>query len=373
MRRTDVISAVILSFVSSGILGAFEGTSAQVEYGSPSEKSYNEANLYKDMGAGAGANGGAGSNAGAGSGAFTLSGGVTHSDALEPLPVDERAGAMAKPVEVRQPAKATAPVRVTAPAKVSQPNQANQRAQASQPNYKLPTGAAATSGNSRLGVGQIDYSMQGLDQARRNAALKAGNGRLDNTTFAYKQRMQAAVQQTLAPPLRAGTQAQVRQQIKIRVPHWLSGSWLRTDSTETSRSELPSGKKLKPVGKQSARVVDVFGTYKDKKGLVWMVMPLGNTGMVDRGVAIDCHKVKKYSIVETGKTSCLIKVQATHFVVDKRTGRVLSAYQDEELNSYRLIGNGLVRTDSSVKVFDELGAAKLLTRAYSTQKRIKAL
>ncbi len=210
MRRTDVISAVILSFVSSGILGAFEGTSAQVEYGSPSEKSYNEANLYKDMGAGAGANGGAGSNAGAGSGAFTLSGGVTHSDALEPLPVDERAGAMAKPVEVRQPAKVTAPVRVTAPAKVSQPNQANQRAQASQPNYKLPTGAAATSGNSRLGVGQIDYSMQGLDQARRNAALKAGNGRLDNTTFAYKQRMQAAVQQTLAPPLRAGTQAQVR-------------------------------------------------------------------------------------------------------------------------------------------------------------------
>lgn len=371
MRRTKVISAVLLSLLLSGSLGAFEGTSAQVEYGSPSEKSYNEANLYKDLGAGAGANGGAssnfGSNAGTSSGAFTLSGGVTHSDALEPLPVDERAGAIAKPFEVRQPAKVTVPSRVTAPAKGSQP------VRASQPNYKLPTGAAATSGNSRLGVGQIDYSMQGLDQARRNAALKAGNGRLDNTTFAYKQRMQAAVQQTLAPPLRAGTQAQVRQQIKIKVPHWLSGSWLRTDSTETSRSELPSGKKLKPVGKQSARVVDVFGTYKDKKGLVWMVMPLGNTGMVDRGVAMDCHKVKKYSIVETGKTSCLIKVQATHFVVDKRTGRVLSAYQDEELNSYRLVGNGLVRTDSSVKVFDELGTAKLLTRAYSTQKRIKAL
>lgn len=371
-----LLRAIALSLVSSVSLGAFQGVCAQVEYGSPSEKSYNEANLYKDMDAGTGA------NAGSGSGAFTLSGGVTHSDALEPLPVDERAGAIAnKPIAVRQPAKTTAPVRVTTPGKVSQPARASQLVSVGHPvpvrqpvqNYKLPTGAATTSGNSRLGVGQLDYSMQGLDQARRTAALKASNGRLDNTTFDYKQRMQAAVQQTLAPPLRAGTQAQVRQQLKVRVPHWLSGSWLRTDSTETSRSELPSGKKLKPVGKQSARVVDVFGTYKDKKGLVWMVMPLGNTGMVDRGVALDCHKVKKYSIVETGKTSCLIKVQATHFVVDKRTGRVLSAYQDEELNSYRLIGNGLVRTDSSVKVFDELGTAKLLTRAYSTQKRIKTL
>lgn len=381
LTRVLALTLVLNGLASASILPAW----AQIEYGFPSEKQ-SEEDLYKGAKAG---DSGTGSGAGSGSGAFTLSGGVTHSDALEPLPVDERAGAVV-PAQTKQSAQTRQTKQIpqskpnsTVPARnrpVGQPRQGQSAhtgvatTTSTKPfQYKLPDGAAQTSGNSRLGVGQIDYSLQGLDQARRNAALKAGNGTMDSAQFAYKQRMQAAVQETLAPPLRAGTQAQVRQQLKVRVPHWLSGSWLRTDSTETSRSELPSGKKLKPVGKQSARVVDVFGTYKDKKGQVWMVMPLGNTGMVDRGVALDCHKVKKYSIVETGKTSCLIKVQASHFVVDKRTGRVLSAYQDEELNSYRLVGSGLVRTDSSVKVFDEMGAAKLLTRAFSTQKRIKTL
>lgn len=381
--RPRLTHALAFTLVLNGLVSAFAWPAwAQIDYGFPSEKQ-SEEDLYKGARAGSSSSG-SGSESGSGSAAFTLSGGVTHSDALEPLPVDERAGALVTPqntqsaqttqiTQTKQIPQSKPDSTVPAGSRPVGQSRKGQSANTGVTPYKLPGGAAQTSGNSRLGVGQIDYSLQGLDQARRNAALKAGNGKMDSAQFAYKQRMQAVVQQTLAPPLRAGTQAQIKQQLKVRVPHWLSGSWLRTDSTETSRSELPSGKKLKPVGKQSARVVDVFGTYKDKKGQVWMVMPLGNTGMVDRGVALDCHKVKKYSIVETGKTSCLIKVQASHFVVDKRTGRVLSAYQDEELNSYRLVGSGLVRTDSSVKVFDEMGSAKLLTRAFSTQKRIKTL
>jgi len=57
--------------------------------------------------------------------------------------------------------------------------------------------------------------------------------------------------------------------------------------------------------------------------------------------------------------------------MDKRTGKLAAAYQDEELNQYRRIKDGLVETKSSVKVFDAQGQPRLLTRAVSQEKRIK--
>lgn len=102
-----------------------------------------------------------------------------------------------------------------------------------------------------------------------------------------------------------------------------------------------------------------------------MLVPLMATGVVDRGFAVDYHKVRKYELYMIGKNAAVVKVQASHQVVDKRTGKVVDAYQDEELNQYTLIEDGLVRTDSSVKVFDQLGAARMLTRAVSMEKRLR--
>jgi hypothetical protein len=36
-----------------------------------------------------------------------------------------------------------------------------------------------------------------------------------------------------------------------------------------------------------------------------------------------------------------------------------------------LIKDGVVRTDSSVKVFDQMGSAKMLTKAVSMEKRLR--
>ena len=166
-------------------------------------------------------------------------------------------------------------------------------------------------------------------------------------------------------------QPQSGRQARIAIPEWLAGQWQRSESNELSRVSLPSGEQQKAHGKQKASVIDIFGSFRDKSKKVWMIVPLAATGMVDRGDYVDYHKVKKYELVPTGALSALVKVQASHWVMDKRTGKLAAAYQDEELNQYRRIKDGLVETKSSVKVFDAQGQPRLLTRAVSQEKRIK--
>jgi len=209
------------------------------------------------------------------------------------------------------------------------------------------------------------------------AHMQSANGRLD-TMAQYQKNLRAMAvfdnqRNPRAQVIQGGVQARQGQSAKVEVPFWLAGEWLRSETNESSRIELPSGKYLKAVGVQKAVADDVFGTYKDTAGRVWMVVPLRNRGSVDRGFAIDRHQVNKYELILTGKTTALVKVQASHSVVDKKTNRVIKAYQDEELNQYSLVRDGLVKTDSSVKVFDENGNPKLLTHAVSMEKRVRKL
>ncbi len=158
---------------------------------------------------------------------------------------------------------------------------------------------------------------------------------------------------------------------RFKVPDWMAGIWQRSEAREILRVELPSGRKVKPVGNQVARVRDVFGSFRDGNGQVWQIFnPLKATGQVDRGVSMDYHRVHSYDLVITGPKSVVVEVQATHTLVSKANRRIADVYQDEELNTYTLSPDGKLQTDSSVKVFDMEGKPFLLTRTMSSEIRL---
>ena len=359
-----------------------------------------EADLYKGLGsAGGGSSGGAGGGNTVGSGSisgggntspvnsvspsssFKLTGGITHAESLAPLPDWERPGALNNPGALSGPGALNNPRALSGPGALNNPRALSGPGALNNPRALSRTATVVpvpAPHQSFKALPQIDASTQNLDQARRNAALKSQAAKVDPAVADYKKRMKAVIEQNLKTGALNGAGGRPSSlkggsQVKVRIPHWLAGQWLRQESEETSRVDLTTGKALKALGRQPARVLDVFGTYKDKNGQVWMTVPLTASGSVDRGFALDCHRVKRYQIIETGKNSCVVKVQASHFVVDKSSRKVLQAYQDEELNYYKLLRPGLVSTESSVKVFDDKGAARLLTRAVSTQKRVRNL
>lgn len=162
-----------------------------------------------------------------------------------------------------------------------------------------------------------------------------------------------------------------KQNLQFRIPNWLAGKWERSHSTETQRTELPSGKSLKTAGLNTAKAFDVFGSYRDKNGQIWQVFSSDHaSGEVDRGEFTDRHTVTKYNLEVVGANSVVVEVRAYHLVFNKKTQRIVQSYQDEEFNTYTLTADGRVKTDSSVKVFDGDGAPKLLTRSNSEEVRI---
>lgn len=158
---------------------------------------------------------------------------------------------------------------------------------------------------------------------------------------------------------------------RFTIPDWLAGEWSRTESDETSRTQLPSGRSLKPVGKSTTKVTDIFGNTKENGHIYQLFDPSHATGSVDRGENIDYHHVSYYDISQLSPNSALVKVRATHVVVNKKTHRITTAYQDEEFNTYTLVKSNQLKTDSSVKVFDRRGKATLLTQAVSMESKIR--
>jgi hypothetical protein len=158
---------------------------------------------------------------------------------------------------------------------------------------------------------------------------------------------------------------------QFKIPDWIAGIWQRSEAKEIARTQLPSGKSLKPVGSQVARVRDVFGTYRDRSGQAWQIFnPAKASGQIDRGPNMDYHRVHGYDLVITGPKSLVVEVQATHTLVNKANRQIQRVYQDEELNSYTLLPDGKLKTDSSVKVFDMNGKPFLLTKSVSTEIRV---
>ncbi|RTL40205.1 MAG: hypothetical protein EKK48_17285 [Candidatus Melainabacteria bacterium] len=158
---------------------------------------------------------------------------------------------------------------------------------------------------------------------------------------------------------------------KFAVPNWLAGTWERTQSTEVSRVNLATNTHAETTGTSVARVTDKFGTYKDAQGRVWQLFdPRKATGQIDRGNFMDYHRVSTYDLISRGDKVAIVEVTALHLVVNKKTQKIISTFQDEELNTYTQVSDGQLRTDSSVKVFDAHGKPIYLTRSTSLESRL---
>jgi hypothetical protein len=183
----------------------------------------------------------------------------------------------------------------------------------------------------------------------------------------------AVPQPTEQAKLKAAAQINASASAKrFPVPMWLAGVWQRKQAMETSRTQLPSGKQQRPVGLSVARVTDNFGTVKDKQGHIYQLFdPEHSSGQVDRGNTVDAERVVDYKLQILDDHRVLVVARAWHAQLKKSNHQIVSAYQDEEFNTYTSLGPGFLRTDSSVKVFDVHGKPTLLTKTVSNESRIQ--
>ena len=145
--------------------------------------------------------------------------------------------------------------------------------------------------------------------------------------------------------LKGNVQSVSETVIRFAVPMWLAGVWQRKQMTETARTQLPSGKQLRPLGASIARVTDNFGTVKDKEGHILQLFdPAHSTGQVDRGATVDVEHVFDYKLQILDDKRVLVIARAWHAQLSKLSHKVVSAYQDEEFNTYTSLPGICART-----------------------------
>ena len=310
-----------------------------------------------------------------------LSGGVSHSEQLPSLPDNLKTGAlfsesnlqstMSVPgaAGIKNPTKAppepaqrsaSRPVKQTLPVpKNAKTTNATMSSQAASKSIKAYLKQQARQGNSGT-IGLKNYLGTSQSGPQTKAALNTGvqsssaklQSQISNDEKGAKQNISGAIPQ------------------RFQIPDWLAGNWNRTESTELSRTELPSHKNLKAGGKSITKVTDSFGSYRDFKGIYWQTFdPKKASGSVDRGDTTDYHSVSSYELSITSPRQVVVRLRATHVVVSKSTHRIVKSYQDEELNAFNEIDGTKLRTDSSTKVFNFAGKPLLLTTAVSYETK----
>ncbi len=296
---------------------------------------------------------------------YRLSGGVSHSESLEPMDERDQVGKVFKGAGAGGSGPSGSTSRGVGKGSGSPAGKG------SGPGKGSGTGGTGKS----AGTGPETGKGSGIAQSETGKAPSTGvgkgpkTGRVERPTLPAYQITKPPISSTgptKPPPVPTFEITDNRYE----VPAWLAGTWQRTDATEVSRTELPSGKKLLAVGKQPARTTDIFGSYKDSEGRIWQnFKPSKKYGQTDRGTAMDYHRVSRWGLEIIGR-SALVTVQAAHVIVNKKTRKVTSVFQDEEMNRYQLLVDGKLRTDSSVKVFNGNGDPVLQTRSVSNEIRV---
>lgn len=130
------------------------------------------------------------------------------------------------------------------------------------------------------------------------------------------------------------------------VPAWMVGSWHR--ETETKCTWLGNFTHL-------SRTDKFCGKQRDRNGEYWDYYLVPYLQPVDAGPFIEYKIMRGYFILPSEPGTFTIRYVSTCIRVDKRTRRIFSSHNQEDINRYSPYAPGVLRNDGSLRAFDAAG------------------
>lgn len=155
-----------------------------------------------------------------------------------------------------------------------------------------------------------------------------------------------------------------------RVPQWLVGRWHKDSQTDYYRYDFATQKTDTTTSVQPARSDGVWGTQVDDSGQVWQFDVAPFVTRVDAGEEVVVQVVRSSEPVEDTPTHFVRRSIDTQFRVDKASNVIKSVESGEQLTAYIPESDGLLKRESSSKVFDRYGAPLVLGKSFSYETRI---
>jgi hypothetical protein len=154
----------------------------------------------------------------------------------------------------------------------------------------------------------------------------------------------------------------------LYVPSWYAGTRHCEEAIILYRQNFVTGETSSPMTRQVNRQDDTVGCQKDRNGGIWdfKEIPLIQHVESDRVNAV--LYVKKVTPLFGAEDKIVIRYDEISIELSKRTNKIVSIVQQEQINTITSPSPGVLRADISVKAFDETGTPQRLEQSVIIEK-----
>jgi hypothetical protein len=155
-----------------------------------------------------------------------------------------------------------------------------------------------------------------------------------------------------------------------KVPRWLAGKWHKDSQTDYYRYDYTAKQTDTTTRVTEARGDGIWGTQIDDQGQIWQFNPAPFVTTLDGGDQTVVQIVTISEPVEDTDQYFVRRSVDTQIKVDKASNVIKAVESGEQITAYVAEENGLIKRESSSKVFDRFGQPLVLGKSFSYEKRI---
>lgn len=155
-----------------------------------------------------------------------------------------------------------------------------------------------------------------------------------------------------------------------RIPDWLAGTWHKDSQTDYYRYNYKTNATDTTTRTEEAKATGTWGTQQDPKGIVWQFDPAPFTATVDSGDDFVVQMVRVSEPIQVTDRKFVRRSIDTQVRVSKTNGVIKSVESGEQITTYRPENDGLIKRETSAKVFDKDGQPVLLGKSFAYENRV---
>jgi len=155
-----------------------------------------------------------------------------------------------------------------------------------------------------------------------------------------------------------------------KIPKWLAGTWHKDSQTNsyvynyTTRQEDATPRTVVAKGN------GIWGTQTDAQGEIWEFNPAPYVDTVDGGADTIVQLIRSSEPVEVTADKFVKNTVDTQLRVDKETRRIKTVQTAEQISTYTIDSPGILKRETSSKVFGHDGKPLLLARSVAYENKV---
>jgi len=156
-----------------------------------------------------------------------------------------------------------------------------------------------------------------------------------------------------------------------RIPAWLAGKWQMTETIQTAKLDIKRGKIDRHRKVSAFQTTDTFGDAIDSNGRIWQFDRTPFSYRTDHGDTVLFTRTKSLEPTETAPYQVTLNTLMENIKVDKATGKIVAAWESENLQTYTPKGESQIHVQTSQKDFNERGEASQLIEGFANEERLE--